>query len=197
MYLCVLMSLCLCVCVRGSVLDVNDETPTFNPRVYNVSLKESVPRDHIVVHLSCSDNDAGLNAELSYFITGQRSQWGLFLCVWATVLYSYGDYSVCTYSTFVHPSIAVWLCVWGELPLHACFAVIAVLCVCEWCVSLTCCKLILKCVCVFLGGNQDGKFSVGFRDGIVRTVVGLDRETQEAYNLVVEAIGVSWIHTFA
>ncbi|XP_028324077.1 cadherin-23 isoform X1 [Gouania willdenowi] len=90
-----------------TVLDINDETPTFNPHVYNVSLKESVPRDHIVARLSCSDNDAGLNAELSYFITG---------------------------------------------------------------------------------GNQDGKFSVGFRDGVVRTVVGLDRETQAAYTLVVEAI---------
>ncbi|XP_038594037.1 cadherin-23-like [Micropterus salmoides] len=90
-----------------AVLDVNDETPTFNPRVYNVSLKESVPRDYIVARLSCSDNDAGLNAELSYFITG---------------------------------------------------------------------------------GNQDGKFSVGFRDGVVRTVVGLDRETQAAYTLIVEAI---------
>lgn len=55
------------------------------------------------------------------------------------------------------------------------------------------CKLIVDmCLCfVFLGGNQDGKFSVGFRDGIVRTVVGLDRETQAAYTLVVEAIGVS------
>lgn len=74
-YLYVLMSLCLCVlCAWGSVLDVNDETPTFNPRVYNVSMKESVPRDHTVARLSCSDNDAGLNAELSYFITGQRSQ---------------------------------------------------------------------------------------------------------------------------
>ncbi|XP_015250040.1 PREDICTED: cadherin-23-like [Cyprinodon variegatus] len=90
-----------------SVLDVNDETPTFNPRVYNVSLMESVPRDHIVARLVCFDNDAGLNAELSYFITG---------------------------------------------------------------------------------GNQDGKFSVGFRDGIVRTVVGLDRETQAVYTLVIEAI---------
>uniref|UniRef100_A0A3Q2DLG3 Cadherin-23 n=1 Tax=Cyprinodon variegatus TaxID=28743 RepID=A0A3Q2DLG3_CYPVA len=96
-----------------SVLDVNDETPTFNPRVYNVSLMESVPRDHIVARLVCFDNDAGLNAELSYFITG---------------------------------------------------------------------------------GNQDGKFSVGFRDGIVRTVVGLDRETQAVYTLVIEAIGVSFIY---
>ncbi|CAG6017760.1 unnamed protein product, partial [Menidia menidia] len=90
-----------------TVLDVNDETPTFNPRLYNVSLKESVPRDHVVARLSCSDNDAGLNAELSYFITD---------------------------------------------------------------------------------GNQDGKFSVGFRDGVVKTVVSLDRETQAAYTLVVEAI---------
>uniref|UniRef100_A0A3B3CED5 Cadherin-23 n=1 Tax=Oryzias melastigma TaxID=30732 RepID=A0A3B3CED5_ORYME len=89
------------------VLDVNDETPTFNPRVYNVSLKENIPRDFVVTLLSCSDNDTGLNAELSYFITG---------------------------------------------------------------------------------GNQDGKFSVGFRDGVVRTVVSLDREAQAAYSLVVEAI---------
>lgn len=49
---------------------------------------------------------------------------------------------------------------------------------------------------VFLDGNQDGKFSVGFRDGVVRTVVALDRETQAAYTLIVEAIGVSLIHTF-
>uniref|UniRef100_UPI003AAE43FE cadherin-23 isoform X1 n=1 Tax=Centroberyx gerrardi TaxID=166262 RepID=UPI003AAE43FE len=90
-----------------TVLDVNDETPTFFPLVYNVSLQESVPREHTVANLNCSDNDAGLNAELSYFITG---------------------------------------------------------------------------------GNQDGKFSVGFRDGVVRTVVGLDRETQAAYTLVIEAI---------
>ncbi|XP_019902910.3 cadherin-23 isoform X4 [Esox lucius] len=90
-----------------TVLDVNDETPTFSPKVYNVSLQESVPRDQLVARLNCFDNDAGLNAELSYFITG---------------------------------------------------------------------------------GNQDGKFSVGFRDGVVRTVVGLDRETQAAYTLIIEAI---------
>ncbi len=40
-----------------------------------------------------------------------------------------------------------------------------------------------------IGGNQDGKFSVGFRTGVVRTVVGLDRETQASYRLVIEAIG--------
>lgn len=106
-YLCVLMSLCLCVCARGSVLDVNDETPTFNPRVYNVSLKEDVPRDHIVARLSCSDNDAGLNAELSYFITGQTSQWKLFLCVCRlkcfTVMWTY----VHTYSIFCQLSVSV------------------------------------------------------------------------------------------
>ncbi|CAL8258339.1 unnamed protein product [Lota lota] len=90
-----------------TVLDVNDETPTFFPGRYNVSLQESVPRDFVVARLNCSDNDAGLNAELSYFITD---------------------------------------------------------------------------------GNQDGKFSVGFRNGVVRTVVGLDRETQAAYTLVIEAI---------
>lgn len=95
------MPLCL------SVLDVNDETPTFFPAVYNVSVSEDVPREFRVVWLNCTDNDVGLNAELSYFITA---------------------------------------------------------------------------------GNVDGKFSVGYRDAVVRTVVGLDRETTAAYTLVLEAI---------
>ncbi|KAM5240457.1 cadherin-23 isoform 1-T1 [Hipposideros larvatus] len=89
------------------VLDVNDETPTFFPAVYNVSVSEDVPRDFRVVWLNCTDNDIGLNAELSYFITG---------------------------------------------------------------------------------GNVDGKFSVGYRDAVVRTVVGLDRETTASYTLILEAI---------
>ncbi|KAH0623539.1 hypothetical protein JD844_006393 [Phrynosoma platyrhinos] len=90
------------------VLDVNDENPTFFPVIYNVSLPENIPRDFKVVRLNCTDADVGLNAELSYFITG---------------------------------------------------------------------------------GNQDGKFSVGFRDGVVRTVVNLDRETMPSYTLILEAIG--------
>ncbi|KAM3912635.1 cadherin-23 [Leptodactylus fuscus] len=89
------------------VLDINDESPTFYPTLYNISLAESVPRDFIVARLNCSDADTGLNAELSYFITG---------------------------------------------------------------------------------GNQDGKFMVGFRDGILRTVVNLDRETVAFYTLILEAI---------
>ncbi|XP_069876618.1 cadherin-23 [Dipodomys merriami] len=89
------------------VLDVNDETPTFFPAMYNVSVPEDVPREFRVVWLNCTDNDVGLNAELSYFITG---------------------------------------------------------------------------------GNVDGKFSVGYRDAVVRTVVGLDRETTAAYTLILEAI---------
>lgn len=30
---------------------------------------------------------------------------------------------------------------------------------------------------------------VGYRDGVLRTVVGLDRETMASYSLVMEAIG--------
>ncbi|XP_017404324.1 cadherin-23 isoform X5 [Cebus imitator] len=89
------------------VLDVNDEMPTFFPAVYNVSVSEDVPREFRVVWLNCTDNDVGLNAELSYFITG---------------------------------------------------------------------------------GNLDGKFSVGYRDAVVRTVVSLDRETTATYMLILEAI---------
>lgn len=58
-----------CVLTPPTVLDVNDETPTFFPTVYNVSVSEDVPRDFRVVWLNCTDNDVGLNAELSYFIT--------------------------------------------------------------------------------------------------------------------------------
>lgn len=45
------------------------------------------------------------------------------------------------------------------------------------------------CFSFAAGGNQDGKFSVGFRDGVVRTVVSLDRETVASYTLILEAIG--------
>lgn len=61
----------------SAVLDVNDETPTFSPAMYNVSVSEDVPREFRVVWLNCTDNDVGLNAELSYFITGAASSaWG-------------------------------------------------------------------------------------------------------------------------
>lgn len=67
-----------------SVLDVNDENPTFFPAVYNVSLPENVARDFKVVRLNCTDADIGLNAELSYFITGmnplQSAAKGSFPC---------------------------------------------------------------------------------------------------------------------
>lgn len=83
-YLCAGVSLSVCVGVCWSVLDVNDETPTFSPRLYNVSLMENVPRDYVVARLVCFDKDAGLNAELSYFITGQRSQQLHVLCLRVT-----------------------------------------------------------------------------------------------------------------
>lgn len=59
--------------VLSLVLDINDESPTFYPTLYNISLAENVPRDYIVARLNCSDADSGLNAELSYFITGTEN----------------------------------------------------------------------------------------------------------------------------
>lgn len=66
----------LAPCPLSAVLDVNDETPTFSPAVYNVSVSEDVPREFRVVWLNCTDNDVGLNAELSYFITGAAAHGG-------------------------------------------------------------------------------------------------------------------------
>lgn len=44
---------------------------------------------------------------------------------------------------------------------------------------------------------MDGKFSIGYRDAVVRTVVSLDRETTAAYTLILEAIGMHgpYLHT--
>lgn len=80
---------------------------------------------------------------------------------------------------YFHSSMSVEVC-WSLL--NKCGGLVAVF-------SLEFCFVFF-----FAGGNQDGKFSVGFRDGIVRTVVGLDRETQAAYTLVIEAIGGSKVY---
>jgi len=59
-----------------NVLDVDDNCPEFNPKVYNVTIEENLPRDTIVVNVTASDRDSGKNAELQYAIKAGDDQGG-------------------------------------------------------------------------------------------------------------------------
>ena len=59
-----------------NVLDVDDNCPEFNPKVYNVTIEENLPRDTIVINVTASDRDSGKNAELQYAIKAGDDQGG-------------------------------------------------------------------------------------------------------------------------
>ncbi|XP_024608087.1 LOW QUALITY PROTEIN: protocadherin beta-18-like [Neophocaena asiaeorientalis asiaeorientalis] len=52
--------------VRVLVSDINDNAPEFEKSVYEVLVPENSPLDSLVVKVSATDLDAGLNGELSY-----------------------------------------------------------------------------------------------------------------------------------
>ncbi|XP_078597383.1 protocadherin Fat 4-like [Branchiostoma floridae x Branchiostoma japonicum] len=55
--------------VNITVMDVNDNPPVFDPHVYYVSLLESTSIGAAVTQLTCTDNDEGTNADMTYFIS--------------------------------------------------------------------------------------------------------------------------------
>ncbi|KAB0338704.1 hypothetical protein FD754_024394, partial [Muntiacus muntjak] len=52
--------------VHVLVLDINDNAPQFERSVYEVPIPENSPLDFLVVKVSATDLDAGINGELSY-----------------------------------------------------------------------------------------------------------------------------------
>ncbi|XP_051869474.1 protocadherin-10-like [Pristis pectinata] len=56
------------------VLDINDNAPVFDRKVYKASLAENSPMGSPVVTVHASDADEGLNAELSYSFGNRVSQ---------------------------------------------------------------------------------------------------------------------------
>ncbi|XP_029439294.1 protocadherin gamma-A4-like [Rhinatrema bivittatum] len=59
------------------VLDANDNAPVFNQSLYKVDILENVPVDTVVVTLNATDQDEGINSEVSYVfkkITDRASQ---------------------------------------------------------------------------------------------------------------------------
>uniref|UniRef100_A0A7N8YCI1 Protocadherin-16 n=1 Tax=Mastacembelus armatus TaxID=205130 RepID=A0A7N8YCI1_9TELE len=52
--------------VKVQVLDINDNAPVFSQVSYQVELSELVPADTLVVSVSATDRDSGLNGKISY-----------------------------------------------------------------------------------------------------------------------------------
>ncbi|XP_063060203.1 protocadherin gamma-A12-like [Engraulis encrasicolus] len=52
--------------IHIDVLDVNDNAPVFTSRLYKASLSEDSPKGTVVLTVSASDADAGVNGEVSY-----------------------------------------------------------------------------------------------------------------------------------
>ncbi|XP_069027592.1 protocadherin gamma-A11-like [Embiotoca jacksoni] len=54
------------VVIRVTVLDANDNVPVFSQSVYKASLPENSPLDTIVLSMTATDADDGLNSEITY-----------------------------------------------------------------------------------------------------------------------------------
>ncbi|XP_034086609.1 protocadherin beta-16-like [Gymnodraco acuticeps] len=54
------------VVIHVTVLDANDNVPVFSQAVYEASLPENSPLDTLVITMSATDADAGLNSEITY-----------------------------------------------------------------------------------------------------------------------------------
>ncbi|KAF3838381.1 hypothetical protein F7725_010149 [Dissostichus mawsoni] len=54
------------VVIRVTVLDANDNTPVFSQAVYKASLPENSPPDTIVINVSATDADEGVNGDVTY-----------------------------------------------------------------------------------------------------------------------------------
>ncbi|MEE6478705.1 hypothetical protein FKM82_011971 [Ascaphus truei] len=60
--------------VTISVLDANDNVPTFDQSSYRVSLQENVPKGTLVIKLNATDLDEGTNGEIEYSFSGHAPQ---------------------------------------------------------------------------------------------------------------------------
>ncbi|KAM9849738.1 protocadherin gamma-A11-like [Aulostomus maculatus] len=54
------------VVIHVTVLDANDNAPVFSQDVYKASLPENSPVDTVVIHVSATDADEGVNGDVSY-----------------------------------------------------------------------------------------------------------------------------------
>ncbi|XP_062613617.1 protocadherin gamma-B1-like [Saccostrea cucullata] len=65
--------------VNITVTDINDKAPIFTQQMYNVTIKEDMPMNSLVVQVTANDGDTGRNAEVSYkFATIQTDNIDIF-----------------------------------------------------------------------------------------------------------------------
>ena len=65
--------------VNISVTDINDNAPVFTQEMYNVTIKEDLALNSLVVRVSANDGDTGRNAEVAYkFATIQTDNIDIF-----------------------------------------------------------------------------------------------------------------------
>lgn len=65
------------VIVNVSVNDVNDFQPVFSHSQYSVSLNESVPLGTFVLQVTATDNDEGMNAKITYYLSETETQFAI------------------------------------------------------------------------------------------------------------------------
>uniref|UniRef100_A0A8C6T616 Cadherin domain-containing protein n=1 Tax=Neogobius melanostomus TaxID=47308 RepID=A0A8C6T616_9GOBI len=65
------------VVIHITVLDANDNAPVFSQTVYKASLPENAPLDTVVLKVSATDADAGVNGEVTYDL-GHNSKSDVF-----------------------------------------------------------------------------------------------------------------------
>ncbi|XP_067423479.1 protocadherin gamma-B5-like [Emydura macquarii macquarii] len=53
--------------VRIKITDANDNPPVFTEQIYEVSLRENLPKGSLVLQVTASDKDEGLNGRVKYF----------------------------------------------------------------------------------------------------------------------------------
>ncbi|XP_057705850.1 protocadherin gamma-A11-like isoform X37 [Corythoichthys intestinalis] len=57
------------VVIHVTVLDANDNAPVFNKAVYKATLPENSPPDTIVINISATDADEGVNGDVTYHVS--------------------------------------------------------------------------------------------------------------------------------
>uniref|UniRef100_A0A673KI66 Cadherin domain-containing protein n=1 Tax=Sinocyclocheilus rhinocerous TaxID=307959 RepID=A0A673KI66_9TELE len=65
--------------IHVTVLDINDNPPVFNQRVYKATLPENTPKDTVITSVSASDADEGSNAIITYYMSSTGDVNDLFM----------------------------------------------------------------------------------------------------------------------
>ncbi|XP_017948110.2 protocadherin gamma-B1 isoform X43 [Xenopus tropicalis] len=60
--------------IRVTITDSNDNFPIFAQEVYKVSIRENMPLNSTILHVSANDKDEGINAQITYSFSATSKQ---------------------------------------------------------------------------------------------------------------------------